>query len=61
MEKDSVRAENSRAGNFSPVKRTDKAHVIEMEFQPGMKSELEQAQWLCFQWNKILVPIARAF
>lgn len=44
MEKDSVRAENSRAGNFSPVKRTDKAHVIEMEFQPGMKSELEQAQ-----------------
>ena len=36
----------NRAKIFSPGSNSEK---------PGLKSELERAQWLCFQWNKMAV------
>ena len=44
-----------RAGIFSPGWNSEKPHVIALQFQPGLKSELERAQWLCFQRNKMAV------
>ena len=45
----------NRAGIFSPGWNSEKPHVIALKFQPGLKSELERAQWLCFQRNKMAV------
>ena len=39
----------------SPGWNSEKPHVIALKFQPGLKSELERAQWLCFQRNKMAV------
>ena len=53
--RNSARAENpspvfsNRDRIFSPAKRAWKSHVIETEFQPGPKKELEHAHWLCFR------------
>ena len=46
----------NRAGIFSPGWNSEKPHVIALKFQPGLKSEPERAQWLCFQRNKMAVP-----
>ena len=45
----------NRAGIFSPGWNSKKPHVIALKFQPGLKSELERAQWLRFQLNKMSV------
>ena len=45
----------NRAGLFSPGWNSEKPHVITLKFQPGLKSELGPAQWLCFQGNKMVV------
>jgi len=37
---------SARAGNFSPVKRAEKPHVIAFKFQPGLKYELRHAHRL---------------
>ena len=34
---------NALPGNVSPVKRTEKPHVIALKFQPGLKYELGHA------------------
>ena len=34
-----------------------KSHVIEPEFQPGLKSDLGHAQWFCFPGNKMAAAI----
>ena len=45
----------NRDGIFSPGWNSEKPHVIALKFQPGLKSELERAQWLRFQRNKMAV------
>ena len=41
--------------NFSPGWNSEKPHVNALKLQPGLKSELGHAQWLCFQRSKMAV------